>query len=398
MSVTALARRRLAVVPAVAGAMPPMSSAPVKSEALFSVEARMLAASLGCGRPNRELLYRILSAQTADEVEVIRRAAERTLLEHCGDTVRLRGLIEFSNRCTSDCYYCGIRRSNRAPTRYTLRQREIVETACWCAAQGYGSVVLQSGERRDARFVRLVADAVRAIKAATRSEVLPDGVGITLCVGEQSPDTYAEWFAAGAHRYLLRMETSSPSLFAALHPAGQRYDSRVACLRALKAIGYRVGTGVMIGLPGQTLGDLVDDLFFFRDIGADMIGMGPYIPHAQAVQPGSIPDAPTRFGLALRMIAATRLLLPSINIAATTALQTLAPEGREQGLRYGANVIMPQATPLHVRRNYTLYDGKPCLDDSAGQCASCLENRITSVGRRILRNAWGDPATARPPG
>ena len=398
MSVTALARRRLAVVPAVAGAMPPMSSAPVKSEALFSVEARMLAASLGCGRPNRELLYRILSAQTADEVEVIRRAAERTLLEHCGDTVRLRGLIEFSNRCTADCYYCGIRRSNRAPTRYTLRLGEIVETACWCAAQGYGSVVLQSGERRDARFVRLVADAVRAIKAATRSEVLPDGVGITLCVGEQSPDTYAEWFAAGAHRYLLRMETSSPSLFAALHPAGQRYDSRVACLRALKAIGYRVGTGVMIGLPGQTLGDLVDDLFFFRDIGADMIGMGPYIPHAQAVLPGSIPDAPTRFGLALRMIAATRLLLPSINIAATTALQTLAPEGREQGLRYGANVIMPQATPLHVRRNYTLYDGKPCLDDSAGQCASCLENRITSVGRRILRNAWGDPATARPPG
>ena len=142
------------------------------------------------------------------------------------------------------------------------------------------------------------------------------------------------------------METSSPSLFAALHPAGQRYDSRVACLRALKAIGYRVGTGVMIGLPGQTLGDLVDDLFFFRDIGADMIGMGPYIPHAQAVLPGSTPDAPTRFGLALRMIAATRLLLPSINIAATTALQTLAPEGREQGLRYGANVIMPQATPV----------------------------------------------------
>ncbi|MBP7202207.1 MAG: [FeFe] hydrogenase H-cluster radical SAM maturase HydE [Propionivibrio sp.] len=371
---------------------------PAPVEPGLSAEARMLAANLDCGRPNRELLRRILSVQTADEVEVVRRAAERTLLEHCGDTVRLRGLIEFSNRCTSDCHYCGIRRSNRAPTRYTLRQDEIVETACWCAGQGYGSVVLQSGERRDARFVRFVGDVVRAIKAATLSEVLPEGVGITLCVGEQSPETYAEWFAAGAHRYLLRMETSSPRLFAALHPADQRYDSRVDCLRALKAIGYRVGTGVMIGLPGQTLDSLVDDLFFFRDIGADMIGMGPYIPHEQAVLTGTIPDVPTRLGLALRMIAATRLLLPEINIAATTALQTLTPDGREQGLRFGANVIMPQVTPLHVRRDYTLYDGKPCLDDSAGQCARCLENRIASAGRRILRNAWGDPAAVRPPG
>ena len=398
MSVATLARKRIAVVPVVAGAMLPMSSARVKSEAPFPAEARMLAASLDCGRPNRELLHRILAAQAADEVEVIRRAAERTLLEHCGDTVRLRGLIEFSNRCTSDCHYCGIRRSNRAPTRYTLRQDEIVETARWCAEQGYGSVVLQSGERRDARFVRFVADTVRAIKVTTQSDALPQGVGITLCVGEQSPETYAEWFAAGAHRYLLRMETSSPRLFAALHPAGQRYDSRIDCLRTLKAIGYRVGTGVMIGLPGQTLDNLVDDLFFFRDIGADMIGMGPFIPHAEAVLPGAIPVVPTRFGLALRMIAATRLLLPSINIAATTALQTLAPDGREQGLRYGANVIMPQATPLKYRRDYALYDGKPCLDDSAGQCASCLESRITSVGRRILRDAWGDPAALRPPG
>lgn len=357
-----------------------------------------MAERLQQGRPDRKILRRVLSTDVPGEIEVIRRAAEKTLLEHCGDTVRLRGLIEFSNRCTSDCHYCGIRRSNRAPTRYTLRQDEIVETARWCAGQGYGSVVLQSGERRDARFVRFVADTVRAIKATTQSDALPQGVGITLCVGEQSPETYAEWFAAGAHRYLLRMETSSPRLFAALHPAGQRYDSRIDCLRTLKAIGYRVGTGVMIGLPGQTLDNLVDDLFFFRDIGADMIGMGPYIPHEQAVLTGTIPDVPTRLGLALRMIAATRLLLPSINIAATTALQTLAPDGREQGLRYGANVIMPQATPLKYRRDYALYDGKPCLDDSAGQCASCLESRITSVGRRILRDAWGDPAALRPPG
>ena len=347
--------------------------------------------------PDRATLRLILTTDRDDEIEAIRQAAEHALLTHCGDTVRLRGLIEFSNRCTSDCHYCGIRRSNKTPTRYTLGLDEIVATARWCADQGYGSVVLQSGERRDGKFVGFVTEAVRAIKAATCSDVLPEGVGITLCVGEQSPETYAKWFAAGAHRYLLRIETSSPTLFAALHPAGQRYQSRVDCLRALKAIGYRVGTGVMIGLPGQSVDDLVDDLFFFRDIGADMIGMGPYIPHAQAALQGvQIPDTQTRMALALRMIAATRLLLPSINIAATTALQTLAPDGREQGLRYGANVIMPQATPLKYRREYTLYDGKPCLDDSAGQCAACLESRIVSLGRRVLRNAWGDPV--RPAG
>jgi len=358
----------------------------------LSPKAQALAETLARGIPDRNTLHHILSTQDPDEIEAIRHVAEQTLLKHCGDTVRLRGLIEFSNRCTSDCYYCGIRRSNRAPKRYTLKLDEIVETAKWCGEKGYGSVVLQSGERRDAKFARFISDAVRAIKDETRSTELPQGVGITLCVGEQSTDTYAEWFEAGAHRYLLRMESSSPQLFAMLHPESQSYDSRVQCLRTLKTLGYRVGTGVMIGLPGQTFENLVDDLLFFRDIGADMIGMGPYIPHAQAVLPGSatIPDAATRLQLALRMIAATRLLLPGINIAATTALQTLAPDGREQGLRFGANVIMPQATPNHVRRQYTLYDGKPCLDDSAGQCASCLEGRVNSVGRRVLRNAWGD--------
>ncbi len=365
---------------------------PVPTMAPLSTQAQELAATLAHGLPDGETLRRILSTQQPDEIEVIRQAAEKALLKNCGDTVRLRGLIEFSNRCISDCYYCGIRRSNRALGRYTLKLAEIVDTARWCGEQGYGSVVLQSGERRDAKFTRFISAAVRAIKEQTRSPELPDGVGITLCIGEQSVDTYAEWFAAGAHRYLLRMETSSPGLFARLHPAPQTYTSRIDCLKILKTLGYRVGTGVMIGLPGQTIDDLVNDLFFFRDIGADMIGMGPYIPHEQAVLPGgaAIPDVATRLQLALRMIAATRLLLPGINIAATTALQTLAEDGREQGLRFGANVIMPQATPLRVRRQYTLYDGKPCLDDSAGQCASCLEGRINSVGRRILRDNWGD--------
>lgn len=365
---------------------------PAEPERMLGDTARQLAERLVAGVPDRATLRQILAADQEDEIEVIRRAAEETLLTHCGESVRLRGLIEFSNRCVADCYYCGIRRSNRAVERYTLDLDEIVATAQWCAQKGYGSIVLQSGERRDAKFTALVSEAIREIKLQTRSTHLPQGLGITLCVGEQSPETYAQWYDAGAHRYLLRLETSSPQLFAALHPASQSHAARIECLKSLRQIGYQVGTGVMIGLPGQTLDDLVNDLLFFRDIGVDMIGMGPYIPHEQAVLPGN-PEFPAdshRLQLALRMIAATRLLLRDVNIAATTALQALAPDGREQGLRFGANVIMPQVTPPRVRRMYTLYDGKPCLDDNAEQCASCLEGRIHSVGRRVERNQWGD--------
>ena len=354
--------------------------------------ARLLESDWRQGTGVREVLRRILTAVDPEEVEAIRAAAEETLLDHCGDTVRLRGLIEFSNRCVLDCRYCGIRRGNRAVKRYTLTLEDVVACARWCADKGYGSLVLQSGERRDAAFARRVEEMIRAIKASTRSPAQPDGLGITLCVGEQTEATYARWFAAGAHRYLLRIETSSPELFAALHPAEQRHATRLACLKTLRAIGYQVGTGVMIGLPGQAVEHLIDDLLFFRDLDVDMLGMGPYIPHAHAVLPGSFPTAGERLRLGLRMIAAARLLLRDVNIAATTALQAMADDGREQGLSFGANVIMPQVTPPRVRRMYTLYDGKPCLDESAGQCAECLERRIASVGRRTLKNRWGDSA------
>jgi biotin synthase len=357
------------------------------------VLARLLESDWRVGDA-RDVLRRILTADDPDEIEVIREAAEKTLLRHCGDAVALRGLVEFSNRCTLDCRYCGIRRGNRALRRFSLTLAEVVGCARWCAAQGYGSLVLQSGERRDAAFVRRVEEMVRAIKAATRSAGLPDGLGITLCVGEQAPETYARWFAAGAHRYLLRIETSSPELFARLHPEDQHWETRVSCLAVLREIGYQVGSGVMIGLPGQTIEHLVDDLLFFRDKDLDMIGMGPYLPHVQAALSGvgAVPPAPERLRLGLRMIAGARLLLSDVNIAATTALQAMADDGRERGLAFGANVIMPQLTPQRVRSMYTLYDGKPCLDESAGQCAECLERRIAFAGRRILNDAWGDSA------
>jgi len=356
--------------------------------------ARLLESDWQHGDAVGDVLRRILSTTDPDEVEAIRSAAERMLLHHCGDTVRLRGLVEFSNRCVLDCHYCGIRRGNRAVKRYNLTRDDVVVCARWCAEKGYGSLVLQSGERRDAAFVRRVEAMICAIKEATRSEAQSDGLGITLCVGEQAPETYERWFAAGAHRYLLRIESSSPDLFARLHPESQRLETRIACLRTLREIGYQVGTGVMIGLPGQSIEHLIGDLLFFRDMDVDMIGMGPYLPHAQAVLPGNpeIPPAAERLRLGLRMIAAARLLLRDVNIAATTALQTMADNGRELGLAFGANVIMPQVTPPSVRSLYALYDGKPCLDDSAEQCAVCLENRIASAGRRIQKDVWGDSA------
>jgi biotin synthase len=343
---------------------------------------------------NRNDLIHILSTTDETELERIRESAEDTLLRHCGKKVYFRGLIEFSNICGNDCLYCGIRKSNRRIERYLLERERIVEAALWCGEQGYGSVVLQSGERRDAEYIDFVEKTVAAIKEKSRSAAMPEGLGITLSVGEQSEESYRRLFAAGAHRYLLRVETTNPELYRRLHPVGMDLPDRIAALDALRRAGFQVGTGVMIGLPGQTVEHLADDLLFFREMDIDMIGMGPYIIHHDTPM-ASWRDARERtprerFDLGLRMIAAARLLLMDINIAAATALQAIDPEGREKALAWGANVIMPLVTPGEVRRDYQLYDGKPCLDESADQCRSCLAIRVAGAGREIGYNAWGD--------
>jgi biotin synthase len=309
-------------------------------------------------------------------------------------TVWLRGLVEFSNHCINDCNYCGIRKSNAAVHRYLLTKEEILESALFCAKAGYGSMVLQSGERHDERFVSFVEDVVRTIKKETVSIDMPQGLGVTLAVGEQSEESYKRFFDAGAHRYLLRIETTSPELFLRLHPACQTIDTRMACIEALKKIGYQVGTGVMIGLPGQTVENLADDILFFRNMDVGMIGMGPYIVHRQTPMLVHEQEIASRkkeiLELALRMIAVTRLVCRDVNIASTTALQAMDPFGREMGLLHGANVMMPQVTPVGVRKHYQLYEGKPCLEENAGQCRDCLERRIRSLERETGKNGWGD--------
>ena len=236
--------------------------------------------------------------------------------------------------------------------------------------------------------------AIRRSRTSSRTSC--DALGVTLSLGEQTGETYARWKAAGAHRYLLRIETSSPALYAKLHPADHSWTARRDCLRALKRLGYCTGSGVMCALPGQTVRDLAGDIAFFAEEDLDMIGMGPYIPHPDTPMGAgagamSKEDKARRLELGLRMIAATRLALGGVNIAAATALQALDPDGREKGLLAGANVVMPNITAREYRAAYTLYEGKPCLGEDAVQCRGCIERRIASIGETVARGERADP-------
>ena len=343
-----------------------------------------------------------LEEKNPSKLEELFRAARETKLRCVGPKVYFRGIIEFSNLCTKDCYYCGIRKSNQNLTRFAMEEAEILECAKAALEMNYGSIVLQSGERQDEPYVRFIEDLLKKIKAMTAGKL-----GITLSLGEQTAETYERWFGAGAHRYLLRIEASDSYLYKRLHPADHSFEARRGCLRILRKIGYQVGTGVMIGLPFQTHGNLADDIRFFKDEDVDMIGMGPYVPHADT--PLATPHRPglclgftdpvcvgqyapvENFRLGLVMIALTRLVLKDVNIAAATALQTLDPSGREKGILAGANIIMPNITPTDYRKFYQLYDNKPCLDENARKCRSCLETRVRHTsGEEIGYGEWGD--------
>ncbi len=311
-------------------------------------------------------------------------------IETLGTKVYFRGLVEFSNYCTKDCYYCGIRKSNSHSERYDIDDKAIVEAAIFAHQNKYGSLVLQSGERSDKAFTARITKLLKAIKAATNNEL-----GITISLGEQSEEVYREWFEAGAHRYLLRIESSNRDLYYKIHPEDEKhcFETRINCLKALQNIGYQTGTGVMIGLPSQSYENLADDLLFFKEMNIDMVGMGPFIEHTETPlykRKDELWSLQRRFDVSLNMIAALRLLMPDINIAAATALQAIDPMGREKALRYGANVIMPNITPTIHRKDYTLYENKPCTDEGAEDCTNCLSIRVEMAGREIGYSEWGD--------
>lgn len=327
-----------------------------------------------------------------------------------GPRVSFRGIIEFSNVCVKDCGYCGIRKHNQVP-RYTMADKEIVDVAMWAFDHGYGSLMLQSGELPTSNRHSWMLGLIRVIKEKTIAHELAKGVpadkargmGIALGLGELSREEYAELFAAGAHRYLLRIESSNPQLYARLHPPDHLWQRRLQCLEWLKEVGFQVGTGVMIALPGQRLVDLANDLMFFRNIEADMIGCGPYIysegtPIAK-VWESLHPDMPfddifynaELLELCCRFLSLARITLGDVNISASTALQAINPIGREIALGRGANQLMPILTSTTYRQNYQLYAGKPCIDEGHEDCRSCLTKRVEFAGKELHLNDWADP-------
>ncbi len=324
----------------------------------------------------------MLSSSTPDECASLFTAARELKLRLFGKGIAVRGLVEAGNICAKDCYYCGIRKSNRTIGRYTLSADEILAAAKEAKALGYASLVIQSGEIESDAQTRFIEHLLTRLQ--------PLDLGITLSLGEQTEEVYARWRAAGAARYLLRIETSNRKLYQQIHPSTCDWTRRVACLHALRRTGYQVGTGVMCGLPGQSLEDLADDILFFGEMDVDMIGMGPYIPHETTPLPGSIPSADERLLLGLKMIAVTRLFLHDVNIAAATALQALAPDGRERGILAGANVLMPNVTATRYRTDYQLYDGKPTLDETASESCTQLETSLAALDEKLLINERGD--------
>lgn len=352
-------------------------------------DIQAILASARTGVMTRDDMRLLLSIEEREQLDALFAAAYAVKQEFVGKTAYYRGIVEFSNICRKDCYYCGIRRSKPDVERFMMKEEEILKGARWAHENNFGSVVLQSGERSDPYFVDFVEDMLRKIKA------LSDGkLGITLSLGEQSPETYRRWFEAGAHRYLLRIETSNRELYAKMHPPDHDYNARVQCLYDIRDAGYQVGTGVMIGLPLQTIDHLVDDIEFFREMDIDMVGMGPFIvsdntPVAELVEDTEALHS-RNFILALKMISVVRLQLKDVNIAATTALQALKPLGREMGLKAGANIIMPNVSETIYRKNYQLYNNKPCIDEDSGLCSDCLERRIVGIDEEIGYGEWGD--------
>lgn len=314
---------------------------------------------------------------TTQETEVIaklaaraRNATQRTY----GNKVYIRGLIEFTNYCKNDCLYCGIRRSNRCAERYRLSEEQILSCCAVGYELGFRTFVLQGGE--DAYFtdVRICA-IVSEIK-----KNYPD-CAVTLSIGEKERTSYQAYFEAGADRYLLRHETANEEHYKKLHPAEMSLANRKQCLRDLKEIGYQTGCGFMVGSPGQTVETLYEDLTFIRDLQPEMVGIGPFIP--QKDTPFGNEEAGT-MELTLRLLSIIRLLHPKVLLPATTALGTIHPQGREKGILAGANVVMPNLSPVNVREKYKLYDNKICTGDEAAECRFCMQKRMESIGYEVV--------------
>jgi biotin synthase len=308
--------------------------------------------------------------------EMLKQEAVRLRKSYYGDKVYTRGLIEFTNYCKNDCYYCGIRHGNKNANRYRLTEEEILACCREGWALGFHTFVLQGGEDPYYTDDRMVS-IIQKIK-----EEYPD-CAVTLSLGERSKESYGRMRLAGADRYLLRHETANEEHYRMLHPERMELSQRKQCLYNLKELGYQVGAGFMVGSPGQTLWTLADDLIFLKELEPQMVGIGPFIPHHDtkfANEPSGSVD------LTLYLLSVIRILLPKVLLPATTALGTADPRGREKGLEAGANVVMPNLSPVGNRKQYELYDNKICTGDEAAQCRGCLSRRVASVGYTLVED------------
>ena len=300
--------------------------------------------------------------------------ADRIRREYYGTDVYIRGLIEFTNHCKNNCYYCGIRAGNENVLRYRLDKETVLDCCDNGYRLGYRTFVLQGGE--DSYFKdKNICDMVYEIKSKYTD------CAVTLSIGEKEKTSYQEYYRAGADRYLLRQETSNLEHYKMLHPDSMFFEHRKRCLYDLKEIGYQVGAGLMVGSPYQTYAHIVQDLKFLKDLQPDMVGIGPYLTHKDTPF-SQFPNG--SFHLTLRLIAILRIMFPYALIPATTALGTIAPNGRELGLKAGANVVMPNLSPVTVRKQYELYDNKICTGEEAAECRGCLERRVVSAGYQIV--------------
>ena len=296
--------------------------------------------------------------------------ADKTRKEYVGDKVHLRGLIEFSNICKRQCKYCGLRCEDKFIDRYRISKENIISYAEHAVNMGYKTIVLQSGE--DEYYnTDLMCEIIAGIKKL--------GVALTLSNGEKTYEEHKAFKEAGADRYLIRIETTDKTLYNQMHP-NMDFDNRVRCLENLGRLGYEVGTGCLVGLPNQTIESLADDILFFKEINADMVGIGPFIPHPHT----PLKDSATgSFTLALKVMALTRILLKDINIPATTAMETLNPNGRIIALQSGANVVMPNVTTTEYRAKYEIYPNKICINENPDKCKGCISAKIQSIGRTV---------------
>lgn len=314
----------------------------------------------------------IINYLSTDDKELFTKA-DAVRKQYVGDEVHLRGLIEFSNICKRTCFYCGLRNENHNLTRYRLSEDEIIEFAKHGAELGLKTVVLQSGE--DSYFsIDKLCKIVKAIKKFD--------VAITLSVGEKTYKEYKALKDAGADRYLLRIETTDENLYKKLHP-NMSFKNRIECLYNIKELGYETGTGCLVGLPNQTIESLANDILFFKELDADMVGIGPFIPHPDTPLGECNLDLNKNFDLSLKVMALTRILLKDINIPATTAMETINPNGRIIALKSGANVVMPNITQGEYRKQYIIYPNKICTDESPDKCSVCIRSKIEAIGRSI---------------